>query len=142
MIVVGALSQPILTVKGELAAPIVLKPVTQPPIVDTKRIPWNYGRTVMTYHGKEVVEDVNEVRGLTRSGRCFVPESLRKSKPTVSGPSSIKKSITKEEAEEFLKKMKLPKYSILDQLKKTLAQISLLSLLLHSKEHHDILLRY
>ena len=37
----------------------------------------------MTYHGKEVVEDVDEVGGWTRSGRCFVPESLRKSKPTV-----------------------------------------------------------
>lgn len=92
---VGALSQPILMVKGALAMPIVLKPVTQPPIVDTKRIPWNYGRTVMTYHGKKVVEDVDEVRGLTRSGRCFVPESLGKSQLTVSGPSSIKKPITK-----------------------------------------------
>ena len=68
----------------------------------------------MTYHGKEVVEDVDEVRGLTRSGRCFVPESLRKSKPTVSGPSSIKNPITEEEAEEFLKKIKLPEYSIID----------------------------
>lgn len=37
--------------------------------------------------------------------------------------------------------MKLPEYSILDQLKKTPAQISLLSLLLHSKEHHDVLLK-
>ena len=59
--VVGALSQPILTVKGVLAPPIVLKPVTQPPIVDTKKVPWNYGQTVMTYHGKEVVKDVDEV---------------------------------------------------------------------------------
>jgi len=83
--VVGALSQPILMVKGAWAAPIILKPVTQPPIVDTKRVSWNYERTVMTYHGKEVVEDVDEARGLTRSGRCFVPESLRKSQPTVSG---------------------------------------------------------
>ena len=95
----------------------------------------------MTYHGKEVVEDIDEVGGLTRSERCFVRESLRKSKPTVSGPSYIKKPITEEEAEEFLKKMKLPEYSILDQLKKTPAQISLLSLLLHSKEHRDVLLK-
>lgn len=139
--VVGALSQPILTVKGALAALIVLKPVTQPPIVDTKRAPWNYGWTMMTYHGKEVVKDVDEIGGLTRSGRCFVPESLKKSKPTMSGPSSIKKPITEEEAEEFLKKMKFPEYSILYQLKKTPAQISLLSLLLHSKERRDVLLK-
>ncbi|KAF3684433.1 putative benzoate carboxyl methyltransferase-like [Capsicum annuum] len=95
----------------------------------------------MTYHEKEVVENIDKVGGLTRSGRCFVLESLRKSKPTVSGPSSIKKPITEEEAKIFLKKMKLPEYSILDQLKKTPAQISLLSLLLHSKEHRDILLK-
>jgi len=58
---VGALSQLILTVKGVLAVPIVLKPVTQPPIVNMKRVPWNYGQTVMTYHGKEIVEDLDEV---------------------------------------------------------------------------------
>ena len=40
-----------------------------------------------------------------------------------------------------MKKIKLPEYSILDQLKKTAAQISLLFLLLHSKEHRDILLK-
>ena len=91
----------------------------------------------MTYHGKEVVEDVDEVGDLTRSGRCFMPESLRKSKPTVSGPSSMKKPITEEEAKEFLRKIKLPEYSIIDQLKKTPAQI----LLLHSKEHRDIILK-
>ena len=73
----------------------------------------------MTYHEKEVVEDVDEVGGLTRSGRCFVPKSLRKSKRIVSGPSSIKNPITEEEAKEYLKKMKLPEYSIIDQLKKT-----------------------
>ena len=95
----------------------------------------------MTYHGKEVVKEVDEVGGLTRSGRYFMPESLRKSKPTLSGPSSIKNPITEEEAKEFLKKIKLPEYSILDQLKKTPAQIFLLSLLLHSKEHRDVLLK-
>ena len=39
LIVVGASSKPIFTVKGALVVPIVLKPVTQPPIVDTKRVP-------------------------------------------------------------------------------------------------------
>lgn len=65
------------------------------------------------------MEDVDEVGHFTRSGRCFVPEGLRKSKPIVSGPSSIKKPIIEEETEEFLKKMKFPEYSIIDQLKKT-----------------------
>ncbi|KAF3682534.1 putative actin-like [Capsicum annuum] len=37
--------------------------------------------------------------------------------------------------------MKLQEYSIIDQLKKTPVQISLLYLLLHSKEHRDIILK-
>ena len=41
----------------------------------------------------------------------------------------------------FLKKMKAQDYSIIDQLRKTPAQISLLSLLIHSKEHREVLTR-
>ncbi|XP_047265009.1 uncharacterized protein LOC124896999 [Capsicum annuum] len=139
--VIGALCKPILTVKEALTAPIIIKPMTQPPIVDMKKVPWNYEWTMMTYQGKEVVNDVDEVGGLTRSKRSFMPEILKKSKTIASGPSSIKNPITEEEAKEFLNKMSLPEYSIIDQLKKTPAQISLLSLLLHSKEHRDIILK-
>ena len=117
--VVGALGKPILMVKGVLAVPIIIKPSTQLLIANMKKVPWNYKWTVMTYQGKEVKEEVDEVRGLTRSGRCFMPKGLRKPKLVVSGPSSLKKPVTEEEAKEFLKKMKLPEYSIIDQLKKT-----------------------
>ncbi|KAH0641444.1 hypothetical protein KY285_032280 [Solanum tuberosum] len=51
----------------------------------------------------------------------------------------LKKAVTEEEAEEFLKKTKVPNYFIVEQLKKTPAQISLLSLLLHSEEHRRVL---
>ena len=40
---------------------------------------------------------------------------------------------------ELLKKVKVPKYSIVEQLKKSPAQILLLSLLLHSEEHRLVL---
>lgn len=46
-----------------------------------------------------------------------------------------------EDAEDFLKKMKDQDYSIIDQLRKTPAQISLFSLLIHSKEHREVLTR-
>ncbi|XP_070010276.1 uncharacterized protein [Nicotiana sylvestris] len=49
--------------------------------------------------------------------------------------------MTKEEAEEFLRKMKVQDYSIVEQLRKTPAQISLLSLLIHSDEHHRALMK-
>ena len=43
----------------------------------------------------------------------------------------LKKTVTEEENVEFLKKLKVPDYSIVEPLKKTPAPISLLSLLLH-----------
>ena len=51
----------------------------------------------------------------------------------------MKKPVTEEDAEEFLKKMKAQDYSVIDQLRKMPAQISLLSLLIHSKEHREVL---
>ena len=53
----------------------------------------------------------------------------------------MKKLVTEENAEEFLKKMKAQDYSVIDQLRKTRAQISLLSLLIPSKEHREVLTR-
>ena len=53
----------------------------------------------------------------------------------------IKSLVTKRVAEEFLKKMKLSDYSVVEHLRKTLAQISLLSLLLHSDEHHKAVMK-
>ncbi|XP_070015650.1 uncharacterized protein [Nicotiana sylvestris] len=52
----------------------------------------------------------------------------------------VKKAMTEEEAEEFLRKMKVSDYSIMEQLRKTPAQISLLSLLIHSDEHRRALM--
>ncbi|XP_070045406.1 uncharacterized protein [Nicotiana tomentosiformis] len=52
-----------------------------------------------------------------------------------------KKPVSNEEAEEFFRKMKTSEYSIVDQLRKTPFQVSLLSLLLSSDEHHKVLLK-
>ncbi|XP_070026608.1 uncharacterized protein [Nicotiana sylvestris] len=73
--------------------------------------------------------------------RCFAPEELRKAKTSRDNPVLVKKVVTEEEAEEFLRKMKVQDYSIVEQLRKTLAQISLLSLLIHSNEHHRALMK-
>ncbi|XP_070004826.1 uncharacterized protein [Nicotiana sylvestris] len=75
------------------------------------------------------------------TGRCYSPEELRKAKQIREGQLPIKKPVTETEAEEFLKKMKVQDYSIIDQLRKTHAQISLLSLLVHSKEHARVLIK-
>ncbi|XP_070035692.1 uncharacterized protein [Nicotiana tomentosiformis] len=64
-------------------------------------------KVIVAYKGKEVEEEVNETGGLTRSGRCFTLEELRKAKPFKDGLIPVKKPVTEEEAEEFLKKIKM-----------------------------------
>ncbi|XP_015161970.1 uncharacterized protein [Solanum tuberosum] len=124
---------------AKLKGPIFVKPVQQLPVIDSKAVPWNYSKITVVYRGKEIVEEVDEAGGLTRSGRCYSPEELRKGKMTQNIQVPLKKAVTEEEAEEFLKKIKVPDYSVVEQLKKTPAQISLLSLLLHSEEHRRVL---
>ncbi|XP_019262922.1 PREDICTED: uncharacterized protein LOC109240708 [Nicotiana attenuata] len=141
VVVPGAVNKSVVVVEGARKEPVISKPVTQLPIVNSKAVPWNYGRMTVTYKGKEVKEEVCETHGLTRSGRCFAPEELRKAKTSKDNPVLVKKAVTEEEAEEFLKKMKMQDYSIVEQLWKTPALISVLSLLIHSDEHRRALMK-
>ncbi|XP_016504341.1 uncharacterized protein LOC107822326 [Nicotiana tabacum] len=137
----GIASKHVIIVEGARTTPIVIKLVTQLPVDDTKVVLWNYKQVIVTYKGKEVEEEVNETRGLTRSGRCFALEELGKAKPLKDSPILVKKPVTKEEAEEFLRKMKVQDYSIVEQLRKTPAQIYLLLLLIHLDEHRRALMK-
>ncbi|KAH0682673.1 hypothetical protein KY285_020179 [Solanum tuberosum] len=65
---------------AKLKEPILVKPVQQLPVTNPKVVPWNYNKIVVFYRGKEIVEEVYEARGLTRSGRCYSPKELRKGK--------------------------------------------------------------
>ncbi|XP_070009967.1 uncharacterized protein [Nicotiana sylvestris] len=85
-------------------------------------------------------KEVGEAGVLNRSGRYYSPEELMKAKQIKGGQLPIKKPVTEVEAEEFLMKMKAQDYSIIDQLRKT-PQTSLLSLLIHSKEHAHVVIK-
>ncbi|XP_070020626.1 uncharacterized protein [Nicotiana sylvestris] len=135
VVVPGAANKPIIIVEGARTDPVIINHVTQLSVVNSKAIPWNCEWVIVTYKRKEVKEEVNEAQGLTRSRRCFAPEELRKAKTFRDNPIIVKKEVTEEEAEEFLRKMKVQNYSIVEQLRKNPAQISLLSLLIHSDEH-------
>ncbi|XP_070025952.1 uncharacterized protein [Nicotiana sylvestris] len=67
VVVPGILSKPVIFVKGAPTTPIIIKLVTQLPVVDAKAVPWNYKQVIVTYKGKEIEEEVNETGGLTRS---------------------------------------------------------------------------
>lgn len=49
----------------------------------------------------------------------------------------VNKIVTKDEANEFLELMKYSEYNVVEQLEKTPARISLLSLILSSKPHQQ-----
>ncbi|KAK4716410.1 hypothetical protein R3W88_014748 [Solanum pinnatisectum] len=122
----------ILIVQGAYIPPVIVRPVYQLPMTNPKVVPWNYEPTVVTYKEKEVNEEVDEVGGMNRSGRCCAPVELRKTK---NDQIPVKNPVTEEEVEEFLRKMKLLDYSIVEQLRKTPTQFSLLCLLIDSDEH-------
>ncbi|XP_070039860.1 uncharacterized protein [Nicotiana tomentosiformis] len=115
--------------------------VVKGPSNDIGVVPWNYKQVIVTYKGKEVEEEVNETRGLTHSGRCFTMKELRKAKHFKDSQMPVKKPVTEEEVEVFLKKMNVQDYSIMEVLRKTLAQISHMSLLIHSDDHCKALMK-
>ncbi|EOY00458.1 Gag-pro-like protein [Theobroma cacao] len=109
--------------------------------------------------------DLTGVGGITRSGRCYSPEvaeRVGKGKPSqgegglkkadtfakdqvdesiVAPNSEVKNPVTEKEAGEFLKFIKHSEYSVVEQLTKMPARISLLSLLLNSEAHRNALLK-
>jgi hypothetical protein len=84
-----------------------------------------------------------EISGLTWSGRCFTPEELKRAKGkevvNLDKEIEVNKPVTKEESNEFLKLIKHSEYCIVDQLKRTPARISLMSLILSFELHRNAL---
>jgi len=81
------------------------------------------------------------IGGITRSGRCYGLEGGEKRKNKEKIAKREPKKEIKDKEEEFLKIMKQSKYEVIEQLKKTLARISLLSLILTSETHRKALLK-
>jgi hypothetical protein len=104
-------------------------------------LPYNYGYSFCNPSLTPVFNA--EVGGLTRSGRCFTPEELKNHKKdkgkNVVETEEVNKPVSDEEANEFLKLMRHSEYSMVEQLKKTPARISLLSLILSSELHQNAL---
>jgi hypothetical protein len=120
-----ALSKPVVAHKGSYNA-----------------LPHDYGCSFKSTQQLPIFQ--TEIGGLTRSGRCFTLEELEKQrkakgKEGVDVTEKINKPVTEEETNEFLKLMKHGEYSVVEQLKKTLARISLLSLILSSEPHRKAL---
>ena len=77
-------------------------------------------------------------QGKTRSGRCYTPNEL-----DLGGQEKhqAKRPISKGEAEELWRRKKPKYYSIVKNLEKTLAQISVWALLMSSQSHRQALMK-
>ena len=60
--------------------PVVIQIEAQLPITNTKVVPWNYNKVIVTDKGKDIVEETNETRGLNHFGRCYATEELKRDK--------------------------------------------------------------
>ncbi|RDX89641.1 hypothetical protein CR513_28605, partial [Mucuna pruriens] len=99
-------------------------------------------------HPKTTVPEITNIagaRGMTWSRRIFALEALRSKDLAPTKKERIveppKRMVTDEEAHEFFKIIQHSEYEMLDQLHKTPVWISLLSLLINSKSHWELLLK-
>ncbi|XP_060192679.1 uncharacterized protein LOC132622154 [Lycium barbarum] len=140
--VVTSPTAPIITV--QLRAPIVVQTYQPRSVVTTvvakkhdyvsRAVPWDYQSK-----GKAKMMETAISHRMTRSGRCYVPEDLNRGS---SGKEQHqRRNITDAESAEFWKKMQAKDYLVEEQLKKTPAKISIMSLLMSSEAHRDALVK-
>ncbi|XP_016675402.1 uncharacterized protein [Gossypium hirsutum] len=123
------------------------------PYKDDKRVPWSYACSVTIPEGESIASasrDVQNEGSHTRSGKRYDTGGNRVEPIKTKGVEverekeievPINEPMKEEEAKEFLKFLKHSEYSVVEQLRKHLARISGLALLLSSEVHQDALLK-
>ncbi|XP_070011122.1 uncharacterized protein [Nicotiana sylvestris] len=101
-----------------------------------KAIPWDY-TTETRRKGKTRFGEAIVAQGMTRTDRVYTPEHLAESSKQASG----RLTVTKIGPDDLWRKIQSKEYSVIDQLNKTLAQISILALLQSSDAHKNALLK-
>ncbi|XP_052485151.1 uncharacterized protein LOC128040441 [Gossypium raimondii] len=136
---------------SEAGARVAPKVIIQKPTVftykDNRRVPWNYNCNV-TIPGKEDVinkedhdEGGHDEQVKARVEPIREETSIGKKKKAVEPELVVNEPIKEEEAREFLKFIKHSEYSVVEQLHKQPARISVLALLLNSEGHRNALLK-
>ncbi|RDX68153.1 hypothetical protein CR513_52882, partial [Mucuna pruriens] len=113
-------------------APLIIQVPAKPAYRDNHAMPRQYGP--MTKAAPTEPEDsdptkeviyITETGGLTKSGRIYTHDALRKKGPSVEARDAVtetsKAPIVGKEAEEILKLIRHNEYELLDQMNKTLA---------------------
>ncbi|XP_017630623.1 uncharacterized protein LOC108473519 [Gossypium arboreum] len=131
---------------------IIHKPASFP-YKDNKRVPWNYDYNMTIPERKDIASTSKEaqVEGFyTHSGKHCAVEGVR-IEPTKVKAFDIEKEkeagvllnepVKEEEAREFLKFLKHSEYSVVEQLRKQPARISVLALLLSLEVYREALMK-
>ncbi|XP_017978243.1 PREDICTED: uncharacterized protein LOC108662410 [Theobroma cacao] len=132
-----------------------------------KTAPWNYECNILgmaPLTSQVSFTDLTSVGGIMRSGRCYSPKITKRvekgkfkqgkdlkeastflkdqtTEPPIAPNNEIKRLVTKKKIGEFLKFIKHSEYSVVEQLTRMSARISLLSLLLNLEAHRNALLK-
>ncbi|KAF1865946.1 hypothetical protein Lal_00041727 [Lupinus albus] len=131
------------------------------PYKSDKAVPWKYqGKSVAKSKQTEEVVNLAGVGNMTRSGRVYSPVDLSKKiinaskgkekivetsedrpEPEVTELflEKMEREVSEEEACEFLRFLKQSEYQVIDQLSRTPTNVSLLSLLMNSEAHREVL---
>ncbi|XP_012435382.2 uncharacterized protein LOC105762003 [Gossypium raimondii] len=136
---------------SEIGARITPKVIIQKPVVfaykDNRRVLWNYDCNVTIPEKEDVInkEEQDEGRHYEQIKARVEPireeTSVEKKKNVVESELLVNELIREEEAREFLKFIKHSEYSVVEQLHKQPAHISVLALLLNSEGHRNALLK-
>ncbi|XP_057954124.1 uncharacterized protein LOC131148417 [Malania oleifera] len=123
----------------EAPARLVISTPRPFPYKSNQAVPWKHECEAYV---EGSTSNIAGVKGITRSGRVYMPDPSKTNRQNVGEPDrAVKSPISNGEAEEFLKIIKHSEYNIVDQLKKMPAHISVLSLLLNSETHRKALLK-
>ncbi|RDX99892.1 hypothetical protein CR513_16989, partial [Mucuna pruriens] len=120
------------------------------PVYHNNAVPWRYplGETTPSTIKEESIREVTNIAriaGMTQNGRVYAHEGLWNKDPAPERKDKAaevpRRIVTEGEAIEFLKLICHSEYEMLDQMHKTPAQVSLLSLLINSEGHNSLLLK-
>ncbi|XP_052885264.1 uncharacterized protein LOC128293784 [Gossypium arboreum] len=131
---------------------IIHKPVSFP-YKDNKREPWNYDCNVTIPEREDIASTSKEAQvegSYTRSGKHYDAKGIRVEPMKVKAFDIEKENrvkvlvnepVKEKKARKFLKFLKHGEYSVVEQLHKQPARISVLALLLSSEVHREVLMK-
>ncbi|XP_016702210.2 uncharacterized protein [Gossypium hirsutum] len=131
---------------------IIHKPVSFP-YSDNNRVPWSYNCHVSLPEKEDVASTSKDVQiegSHTRSGKRYDTVGVREEPIKTKNASvekekeaevPVKEPVKEEEAKEFPKFLKHSEYSVVEQLRKQLARIPVLALLLSFEAHREALMK-